>query len=170
MEYEFLIEGKTRKISIEKKEKAFLFSDAAGSFEAEIHRVSEDSLSIITGGSSHLVSLITDKDKKFVFLEGEHFLLQEPGSAGAESEFQKGEEKTPGGNLRITAPMPGKVIKINVAEGQEVRKNQTLAIVEAMKMENELKASAAAVVKKIHVNAGELVDSSKTLLELEPKK
>ena len=69
----------------------------------------------------------------------------------------------------ITAPMPGKVIKINVAEAEEIRKNQTLAIVEAMKMENEIKSSIEGFVKKIFVSAGELVDSSKPLLEISPK-
>jgi biotin carboxyl carrier protein len=65
--------------------------------------------------------------------------------------------------------MPGKVIKVNVSEGQEVRKNQSLLIVEAMKMENDIKAGAEGVVRKIHVQPGELVDSVKTLIELEPK-
>ena len=55
--------------------------------------------------------------------------------------------------------MPGKVIKVNVAEGDEVRKNQTLVIVEAMKMENEIKTASMGVVKKIYVAAGDLVDA-----------
>ncbi|TET66957.1 MAG: hypothetical protein E3J56_13605 [Candidatus Aminicenantes bacterium] len=65
--------------------------------------------------------------------------------------------------------MPGKVIKINVSEKEEVRKNQTLAIVEAMKMENEIKSSIEGYVKKIFVSEGDLVDSEKPLIELEPK-
>ncbi|HCS49215.1 MAG TPA: hypothetical protein DIW61_13560 [Candidatus Aminicenantes bacterium] len=65
--------------------------------------------------------------------------------------------------------MPGKVVKVNVAEGEAVRKNQTLAIVEAMKMENEIKSPLEGFVKKIYVSAGDLVDSEKPLLELEPK-
>jgi biotin carboxyl carrier protein len=65
--------------------------------------------------------------------------------------------------------MPGKVIKINVSENEEVRKNQTLAIVEAMKMENEIKSSIDGRVKKVLVSVGELVDSENTLIELAPK-
>jgi biotin carboxyl carrier protein len=63
--------------------------------------------------------------------------------------------------------MPGKVIKLLVAEGDAVRKNQTLVIVEAMKMENEIKSALEGSVKKIHVSAGELVDPERVLLELE---
>jgi len=66
----------------------------------------------------------------------------------------------------VKAPMPGKVIKINVAEEQPVRKNQTLAIVEAMKMENEIKSSIDGYVKKVYVSEGDIVDSEKPLLEL----
>jgi biotin carboxyl carrier protein len=69
--------------------------------------------------------------------------------------------------LLVKAPMPGKVIKINVKEKEKVRKNQTLAIVEAMKMENEIKSSIDGFIKKIHVSPGDLVDSEKPLIELE---
>jgi biotin carboxyl carrier protein len=65
--------------------------------------------------------------------------------------------------------MPGKVTKIAVAEGEEVRKNQTLVIVEAMKMENEIKSAIDGVVKKIHVAVGDLVDSERPLIEVEKK-
>ncbi len=66
--------------------------------------------------------------------------------------------------------MPGKVIKVSVSENETVRKNQTLAIVEAMKMENEIKSSIEGYVKKIFVSAGDLVDSEKPLIELSLKK
>ncbi len=66
----------------------------------------------------------------------------------------------------IKAPMPGKVIKIDVSEKEEVRKNQTLVVVEAMKMENEIKSTIDGYVKKIFVSAGDLVDSEKPLIEL----
>ena len=65
--------------------------------------------------------------------------------------------------------MPGKVIKVSVSENETVRKNQTLAIVEAMKMENEIKSSIEGYVKKIFVSAGDLVDSEKPLIELSLK-
>ncbi len=65
--------------------------------------------------------------------------------------------------------MPGKVIKIHVSENDEVRKNQTLAIVEAMKMENEIKSGIDGVIKKIHASPGELVDAQAPIFELELK-
>ena len=63
--------------------------------------------------------------------------------------------------------MPGQVVKIQVSQGDVVHKNQTLAIVEAMKMENELKSTGPARVKKICAAEGDLVDAGQVIVELE---
>ena len=67
----------------------------------------------------------------------------------------------------ITAPMPGLVVKVEVSEGDEVQAGQGVVIVEAMKMENELKAEAAAVVARVHVAAGDTVDKGQVLVDFE---
>jgi acetyl/propionyl-CoA carboxylase alpha subunit len=66
----------------------------------------------------------------------------------------------------ITSPMPGKVIKIAVKQGDLVAKGDVLLVVEAMKMENNILSPANAVVDRITVTDGELVDSSTTLIHL----
>jgi acetyl/propionyl-CoA carboxylase alpha subunit len=68
----------------------------------------------------------------------------------------------------VTAPMPGKVLKILVAEGDSVDHGQALAVLEAMKMETTLYAESAATVKKILVNAGQMVDHGAVLIEFSP--
>ncbi|MGH7916837.1 MAG: biotin/lipoyl-containing protein [Candidatus Binataceae bacterium] len=68
----------------------------------------------------------------------------------------------------VTAPMPGKVLKVLVEEGQRVEPGQPLVMLEAMKMETALGAEAPAVVKRIHVAAGQMVDHGAVLLELSP--
>ena len=67
---------------------------------------------------------------------------------------------------RLVSPMPGKVVKINVKEGDEVEAGTVMIVVEAMKMENNIVATAAAKVKKILVEEGEMVDNKKRLIEL----
>jgi biotin carboxyl carrier protein len=62
--------------------------------------------------------------------------------------------------------MPGKVIKINVGEGEEVKRGQTLLIVEAMKMENYITAPSNGVVEKVNVKVGEMVNSSTRLVQI----
>ncbi len=68
----------------------------------------------------------------------------------------------------ITAPMPGMVVKIEVSEGSRVEAGQGVAIVEAMKMENELRAGAAGIVTRVHVRAGDAVEKDQVLVDLAP--
>jgi biotin carboxyl carrier protein len=68
----------------------------------------------------------------------------------------------------VSAPMPGKVLKILVAEGESVEHGQALVVIEAMKMETTLYAESAAVVKKIHVAAGAMVDHGAVMIEFSP--
>lgn len=66
----------------------------------------------------------------------------------------------------VRAPMPGLVVRIEVAEGQRVEAGGGLVVVEAMKMENELRASRAAVVQKVHVTVGQPVEKGAPLVTL----
>ena len=63
--------------------------------------------------------------------------------------------------------MPGKVVKINVKEGDTVSEGTIMMVVEAMKMENNIVASGNAKVKKILVAEGQMVDNKMQLIELE---
>ena len=71
-----------------------------------------------------------------------------------------------GGAGSVESPMPGKILNINVSEGQQVTQNQVLCILEAMKMENEICAPAAGTVEKIHVAKGDAVDTGKLLFTI----
>lgn len=68
----------------------------------------------------------------------------------------------------VHTPMPGKVIKIMVSEGDKVKKGDGLMIIEAMKMENLITAPRDGIVKQLFVTLSDRVESSKTVLELEP--
>lgn len=67
----------------------------------------------------------------------------------------------------ITAPMPGKVISIKVKQGDKVAERQVVAIMEAMKMENEILSETAGTVKEIKVKPGETVEGGQTLVVLD---
>ena len=67
----------------------------------------------------------------------------------------------------VVAPMPGLVVQVEVAVGDEVGAGQGVVIVEAMKMENELAAEAPGRVVAVHAAAGEAVDKGQVLVELE---
>ena len=65
-----------------------------------------------------------------------------------------------------TAPLPGNVVEVLVAEGDEVEAGQALLVMEAMKMETELMANVAGTVKAVHVSKGDRVTPGETLIEI----
>ncbi len=71
------------------------------------------------------------------------------------------------GEGTVCSPMPGRVLKLLVAEGDTVEAGAAVVVVEAMKMENELATQRAGTVKKIHVAAGQAVESGAKLVEIE---
>ncbi|HPK04782.1 MAG TPA: acetyl-CoA carboxylase biotin carboxyl carrier protein subunit [Bacteroidales bacterium] len=71
------------------------------------------------------------------------------------------------GGDSIVSPMPGRVIKILVKEKEQVQAGQTVMTISAMKMESEFKAPRDAVVKKINVNEGDVVDGNQVMIVFE---
>jgi len=71
------------------------------------------------------------------------------------------------GPQEITAPMPGKIVKVLVVEGEEVSSGQGLVVIEAMKMQNELRAPRAGKVGRIYAAEGSGVEAGAKLLRLE---
>jgi len=70
------------------------------------------------------------------------------------------------GEFHLRAPMPGLVVAILVAEGQEIKKGQVILILESMKMQNELKAPRDGTIGRIRVKTGESVEQKQTLLSV----
>lgn len=68
-----------------------------------------------------------------------------------------------GGQQQVTAPMPGKVVRILVSEGATVEADQGLIVVEAMKMQNEIRASSGGKVERIFVREGQAVAAGELL-------
>ncbi|HEY3383275.1 MAG TPA: acetyl-CoA carboxylase biotin carboxyl carrier protein subunit [Vicinamibacterales bacterium] len=72
-----------------------------------------------------------------------------------------------GGPQPVTAPMPGKIVRVLVKPGDAVTARQGLVVIEAMKMENELKAARDGRVKEVHATEGALVEAGRLLLVIE---
>ncbi len=103
-----------------------------------------------------------DKDKTYVAVDAEFYVLELDRGVASRVQgpaVQKGDG--------VSSPMPGLIVKIPVAVGDKVEEGMTLAIVEAMKMQNELRAPRNGVVKKINFEEGEQVDALKPIVELE---
>ena len=72
------------------------------------------------------------------------------------------------GSGELKAPMPGRIVKVLVSEGEQVELGAPVVIVEAMKMENELQAPVGGTVRRVLVGEGDTVDAGQVLVELEP--
>jgi biotin carboxyl carrier protein len=75
--------------------------------------------------------------------------------------------KPPPGPARVNAPMPGKIVRVAAAAGQQVEAGECLIVMEAMKMENEIRAPRAGRVKEVLVKDGQAVESGALLILVE---
>jgi biotin carboxyl carrier protein len=76
---------------------------------------------------------------------------------------------TSGGSGEIRAPMPGKILELLVDLNDEIKHGDPVVILEAMKMENELKSPESGIISKIHIREGESVEKNQPILEIEPR-
>ncbi|MBN1755675.1 biotin/lipoyl-binding protein [bacterium] len=152
-----------RETRIEVLDKAGKFLVQAGELneivDAEI--IGPGILSLIIEGKSYLVHITEGKNQKSVFLAGREYIFNE--GEDAPELIQAGPGKFEG---KIKAPMPGSVVKINGKEGDIIAAGQVLIIVEAMKMENEMRAPVEVRIDKIMVREKEQVEGMQVLMEV----
>lgn len=106
------------------------------------------------------VCIISNKDKTYLSIDGENYILEK----GKTSKAKTGKQQK--GNS-VFSPMPGLLVKVPVSVGDKVKSGETLAIIEAMKMQNELPSPRDGIVKKINGKEGEQVDALQMIVELE---
>lgn len=99
---------------------------------------------------------------------GERFDVEVLDERSKQIQALTGTGRVPAGGGVVRAPMPGLVVRVEVAAGQRVEAGAGLVVVEAMKMENELRAHRAAVVETVHVAAGQAVEKGAALVTLAP--
>lgn len=102
-----------------------------------------------------------------IYLDGERFDTDVVDERTRAIREMTGQTAADLGPRPIRAPMPGLVVRVAVEAGDRVEAGQSVAIVEAMKMENDLKAESGAVVSKVLVAAGEPVEKGAVLVEFE---
>ena len=90
-----------------------------------------------------------------------------PKAAAPAASAPKAAPKSSGaGAVKVTAPMPGKILKVNASNGQAVKKGDLLIVLEAMKMENEILAPRDGSVSQVVVSKGSTVDTGAPLVVL----
>ncbi|HZW36827.1 MAG: biotin/lipoyl-containing protein [Deltaproteobacteria bacterium] len=131
----------------------------------DAHQVQSSVWSVLYGETSFEVD-VQGKDEEYeVLIAGDCYkftLMNEQRKA-----LMRSGGKGAAGKAMVSSPMPGKVVKLLVREGEEVKADQGVIVVEAMKMENELKCAVTGKVKEIFVKEGEVVESGAKLLLVE---
>jgi biotin carboxyl carrier protein len=100
---------------------------------------------------------------------GERFEVEVQDDRSKQIEALTGQERKPAVGGVVKAPMPGLIVRVEVTTGQAVEAGEGLVVVEAMKMENELRAPSRGLVAQIHVKAGDRVEKGAALVTLSDK-
>ncbi len=100
---------------------------------------------------------------------GERFEVEVQDDRSRQIEALTGQGRKVAAGGVVKAPMPGLVVRVEVSEGKAVEVGEALVVVEAMKMENELRATYKGVVERIHVKAGDRVEKGAPLVTLSPQ-
>ena len=134
-------------------------------FNLDLAKVSTNCFSISFDGVSRTVHVVDSDDSIYVHIDGR--VVQLGKVTNDVQKFSAG-DMAYGEKDKIKAPMPGKVVKLLVSEGDKVEVGQPLVIVESMKMENEIKSPTDGTVKAINFKAGDLVGPEQSIIDLEP--
>ena len=161
------VEGKRIPVTIADAEANKIKGTVDGKpFAAEFISHDEHQFKLMLNGKTEVVYCSVDEDQHtIVNFHGLNFHCYRLDQLNPNTDYSRKEQAND--RSRLVSPMPGKVVKINVKEGDEVEEGTVMIVVEAMKMENNIVATAKAKVKKVLVVENEMVDNKKQLIELE---
>ena len=133
--------------------------------DADAVEISPNTLSLLLEGQSYEVRLSPSADGVLKIQTG----LQEFTAEVADPRAWRGRRHTleAEGRQQVVAPMPGKVIRVLVEAGEQVEAGQGLLVVEAMKMQNEIRSPKSGAVDRLHVKEGQLVNAGDVLAWVE---
>jgi biotin carboxyl carrier protein len=122
--------------------------------------------SILLNGHSYEVLVEEKRQEYAVTLAGQQFHVQVEDERSRRLNAGRKGPLVPTGELVVKAPIPGLVVKVLVSEGEDIPEDHPLVILEAMKMENEIRSLRAGVVRSVDVVAGQRVEQGAALLVL----
>ena len=160
------VEGKLLPVHISKTGAKKLEGDLNGKpFAVEFLGHCDHQLKIMLNGRNEVIYCsINDDQKTIVNFHGLNFTCHRTDQLNETIDYAQGAKAND--KTLLVSPMPGKVVKINVKEGDKVTAGTVMIVVEAMKRENNITATTDATVKHIFVAENEMVDNKKQLVEL----
>ncbi len=137
--------------------KNYKFTISGNNYEVEIHDFEGNEIRLEVNGTPYLVEVHREMKKTKTPV-----LLRAPVNTPSREKIDKKERGTP---TAVRAPLPGNIVEVYVKQGDIVKKDQKLLLMEAMKMENVVLAETDGVIERIVVKAGDAVLQGDVLLE-----
>jgi acetyl/propionyl-CoA carboxylase alpha subunit len=162
MRLDATVDGETIRVEVRRTAEGYAVTLDGATLDVDFVQTGEHFASLIVDGLSHAVGLERRSDGYRVHLPDATIAvgLAEASGNGARP------PRRAHGPQRLTAPMPGRVVRVLAEEGREVDPGQGLVVIEAMKMENELKAPRKGRVQEITVREGQAVEAGALLVVL----
>ena len=165
MLYEILIDGKPHKLELTREGRAWTCRLDGEEIHSDAVLARRDVLSILIGGAAYEVKRERTPTDTHVWVKNSRFGVEvrDPRSLRSRKAAAAGGE----GPQKIVAPMPGKVVRILATAGTPVEAKQGVIVVEAMKMQNEMKSAKKGTVKQVLVQEGTTVNAGDVLAIIE---
>ncbi len=171
MRFEIEVNGRPHAVTVERTGTRYRITADGRTDVVDVARVDASTMSMIVGAGegSHEVSVLEGHEpgELEVYLRAGVVRARVAGAPGQRRWGAGAISSAGAGPQRVTAPMPGKIVKVLVRPGDPVKARQGLVVVEAMKMENELRAARDGRVKDVHVTEGALVEAGRLLVVVE---
>ncbi len=162
MQYQAIVDGADYRPEIEEvKPNFYRVSIGARSFEVDLRRTHGSSFLVLVGNRAFDLSISAEGDD--LLMVSRHGVNRVTLIDKARRRLQAGGERQVTGRVELRAMMPGRVVNLLVKPGDEVMADQGILVVEAMKMENELKTPKAGKVLEIKVSVGQAVEKGEIL-------
>jgi len=165
MKYVAIVNGKQRAVEIASVDGSYRLTIDGKSFTVDLFRPGPQCISMLIEGQAYEVGLGKDGNHFSVYFYNDTIELD----LFDARKFQASNtvrSSSSSGPLKILAPMPGKIVKVAVQEHSTVKEGDSLLIMEAMKMQNELKAPRDGTIGRVRVKSGETVEQKQTLLSV----
>lgn len=134
----------------------------------DIEKIGADRWLFRTGAETYILSNLSSNGTNLEFtLNGQWITVNVRDEKELLLEKMGFRSGTTGGGGKLNAPMPGKILKVLVNSGSMVKAGDPVIILEAMKMENELKSPVDGTLIAVHVDEGQSVEKNELLLEIE---
>jgi biotin carboxyl carrier protein len=135
--------------------------------QVDLQHITDNTVySMLIEGKSNEIFATLEEGVWRILLDGERYEVVVEDERTKRLKGLQGSDSRMVGDLQIKAPMPGLVVKVPVEPGQKVASGDPLIILEAMKMENELRAPRAGVIKELRVSPRQTVELQQVLLIL----